>query len=562
METASASAPERTGDLQNAADDRLAHLHFLESLDRVNRAMQGSNDLEEMVSDVLDAMLSIFDSDRAGIAYAESGAPIAQVLMVRSRPGFALPHVVTEGVPTYEAFARFLPKVLMSTCPLRFDAQSDPALPETNTNPGARAALVVALHPKGEKPYLLYLVQCSYARVWKEEEERLFQEIGRRMTDGLTTLLMFRNLRLSEARLAEAQRIAHVAYWERDTDTDRVTWSDEAYRIFGLEPHERPLSLSAIRNMIHPEDRPRMGLANDTAVAGGPRYDVEYRVVRPDGEVRIVHSQGDVVRDETGRARRIFGTVQDITERRQAEELLRETQAELARVTRVTMLGEITASIAHEINQPLTAVVMNSNACRRWLAADPPQIDEARKAAAHAIDDAERAGKIIHGIRAIMKRDEWERHALEVNDMIRDAVEAARSDLERKNVVIRTELTEGLPGIRGDRVQLQQVLINLLVNAGDAMEDLPDEQRTLTVRSRGEDSGDVLVEVNDRGKGIEPAQAARVFEAFFTTKATGLGMGLAISRSIVEAHGGRIWATSNNGSGTSMSFVLPVASSA
>jgi signal transduction histidine kinase len=205
---------------------------------------------------------------------------------------------------------------------------------------------------------------------------------------------------------------------------------------------------------------------------------------------------------------------------------------------------------------------MNSNACRRWLAADPPQIDEARKAAAHAIDDAERAGKIIHGIRAIMKRDEWERHALEVNDMIRDAVEAARSDLERKNVVIRTELTEGLPGIRGDRVQLQQVLINLLVNAGDAMEDLPDEQRTLTVRSRGEDSGDVLVEVNDRGKGIEPAQAARVFEAFFTTKASGLGMGLAISRSIVEAHGGRIWATSNNGSGTSMSFVLPVASSA
>jgi C4-dicarboxylate-specific signal transduction histidine kinase len=289
---------------------------------------------------------------------------------------------------------------------------------------------------------------------------------------------------------------------------------------------------------------------------------VEYRVVRPDGEVRIVHSQGDVVRDETGRPRRMFGTVQDITERRRAEELLRETQAELARVTHVTMLGEITASIAHEINQPLTAVVMNSNACRRWLAADPPRIDEAREAAAHVIADAERAGKIVHGIRAIMKRDEWERHALEVNDMIRDALEAARSDLERKHVVVRAELSDDLPAVRGDRVQLQQVLMNLLVNAGDAMDDTPDGQRTLTVRSRGQDTGDVLVEVNDRGKGIESADTGRVFDAFYTTKANGLGMGLAISRSIVEAHGGRIWATSNDDGGTSMSFVLPVTSSA
>jgi PAS domain S-box-containing protein len=556
METASVS-------VQTAAEERLAHLHFLESLDRVNRAMQGSNDLEQMVSDVLDAMLSIFDCDRAGIAYADPDAPIARVLMLRTRPGFALDPAAVAGLTISEAVARFIGELSTSARPLRFDAQSDPPLPEAMTElTGARSALAVALHPKGEQPYALSIVQCSYARVWTEADERLFQEIGRRLTDGLSTLLIFGNLRLSEARLAAAQRIAHVAYWERNLDNDRITWSDEAYRIFGLTPHERPISLSGIREMVHPEDRPRMHRANDEASAGGPRYDVEYRVVRPDGEVRIVHSQGDVVRDETGRPRRMFGTVQDITERRRAEELLRETQAELARVTHVTMLGEITASIAHEINQPLTAVVMNSNACRRWLAADPPRIDEAREAAAHVIADAERAGKIVHGIRAIMKRDEWERHALEVNDMIRDALEAARSDLERKHVVVRAELSDDLPAVRGDRVQLQQVLMNLLVNAGDAMDDTPDGQRTLTVRSRGQDTGDVLVEVNDRGKGIESADTGRVFDAFYTTKANGLGMGLAISRSIVEAHGGRIWATSNDDGGTSMSFVLPVTSSA
>jgi C4-dicarboxylate-specific signal transduction histidine kinase len=252
--------------------------------------------------------------------------------------------------------------------------------------------------------------------------------------------------------------------------------------------------------------------------------------------------------------------VRDLTDYMLASDALQEAQAELARVARVTMLGEITASIAHEVNQPLTAVVMNGNACRRWLAADPPNLEEAREAAMRIVGDAERAGKIIAGIRALVRRGESERRAVDVNDVIREALEFTRSELERQRVAVHDELAECLPRISGDRVQLQQVLVNLLLNAGDAIADMPPGPRPLTVTSRHDDAGGVLVEVSDRGRGIDPAHADRVFEAFFSTKPRGLGMGLAISRSIVEAHGGRIWAAPNDGGrGTAMRFVLPAA---
>ena len=171
----------------------------------------------------------------------------------------------------------------------------------------------MAIYPKGDKPYMLGLHQCSYPRVWTPQEERLFQEIGRRLEDELTSLLMFRNLGESERKLEEAQRLTHVGYWERDPDTDLITWSDETYRIFGLQPQARALNLAQLPELVHHEDRQIVVEAVAEALRGGPRYDVEYRVVRPNGEVRLVHSQGDVIRDESGRPRRMFGSVQDIT---------------------------------------------------------------------------------------------------------------------------------------------------------------------------------------------------------------------------------------------------------
>jgi len=673
---------ERTAQLREAAEERQGHLRFLESVDRVNRAIQGTDDLERMTSDVLDAMLSIFECDRVWLLYpCDPDAPPWRMVMVRTRPEFPFPlDQRSEGAPTFEEMRSAFRIARASAGPIRLDATSDPPLPKRVMERSVQSALLLALHPKVDAPYMLGLVQCSHQRVWTPQEERLFKEIGGRLADGLSMLRVFGNLRQSEARLAEAQRIAHVAYWEQDVESGRVTWSDEAYRIFGLTPEEGPITLPAIQERIHPDDRPMMARAVEEAVAGGPRFDVEYRAVRPTGEVRVVHSQGDFVRDEVGRPRRMFGTLQDITERKEAEELtrrvfetlpdvvyvidqdhrfrrvnaafervwqipaeravgmhvadlvgreafeerfrpgldrclageevqyatwldlpggrrfrsgnlsplrsagldqidaalvivrdltdqmlaadaLQEAQAELARVTRVTMLGEITASIAHEVNQPLAAIVMNANACRRWLAADPPDLDEARDAAAHVVDAGERAGSIIARIRTLVRGGVPERHLLDVNDVIREAVAFVRSELERHGVAIETELHAALPPILGDRVQLQQVLVNLFLNAADAMAEGPAPPHPLAVASRRDDDGSVFVEVKDRGKGLDPEQASRLFEAFYSTKSGGLGMGLTISRSIVEMHGGKIWAVPNDGeSGATLRFALPAAS--
>jgi len=265
------------------------------------------------------------------------------------------------------------------------------------------------------------------------------------------------------------------------------------------------------------------------------------------------------LRPTSDRVETVLVIARDLTDHMRAWEALREAQAELARVTRVTMLGEITASIAHEVNQPLAAVVMNGNACRRWLAADPPNLDEAREAAQRVVKDGVRAGEVLARIRALVRRGETERNALDVNDVIREAIGFTRTELDRQRVAIRTELSEGLPAVLGDRVQLQQVIVNLILNARDAMAEVAETSAELTVGSRREASGGVLVEVKDRGRGIDQAQAERIFEAFFSTKPTGLGMGLSVSRSIVEMHGGRIWATPNDGPGATMRFTLPAA---
>jgi PAS domain S-box-containing protein len=369
---------------------------------------------------------------------------------------------------------------------------------------------------------------------------------------------MLRTLRESERRLEEAQRLTHVGYWERDPETDLITWSDETYRIFGLQPQARTLNLAQLPDLIHPEDQQIMVQAVAEALRGGRRYDVEYRVVRPDGEVRVVHSQGDVIRDESGRPRRMFGTVQDITERKRAEEALQQAQAALAHVTRVTTLGELTASIAHEVNQPLAGVVTNAQACLRWLAGDPPDLEEARECLRRIIRDGHRAGDVITRLRALAKKSPPAKAGLDLNDTIRDVLLITNAEARRQQVFVRTDLAAALPPLWGDRVQLQQVLLNLVMNGIEAMREVEERPRELLIRSRLEASRHVLVAVHDRGIGLDEQRLERIFEAFYTTKPDGLGMGLSISRSIIEAHGGRLWATPHDGPGATVQFTLPL----
>jgi len=245
-------------------------------------------------------------------------------------------------------------------------------------------------------------------------------------------------------------------------------------------------------------------------------------------------------------------------ERARTEEALERTQAELARVARATTVGELTASIAHEVNQPLAGVVTNANACLRWLAGPSPDLGEARDALRRIVRDGNRASDVIGRIRALLKKGETARMRLDINQVIQEIIKLARGEMLQRKVTLQTELAPGLPLIEADRVQLQQVLLNLINNALDALSAVNDRPRLLRIRTDKPDSRAVRVAVQDTGVGVDPQQAERLFEAFFTTKPNGLGMGLSISRSIVESHGGRLWATPNDGQGVTFQFTLPL----
>jgi PAS domain S-box-containing protein len=552
---------------KQAEEQRQAHLWFLESMDKVNRAIQGTNDLEQMMRDVLGAVLSIFACDRAWLVYpCDPDAPTWRAAMEYTRPDYPGAFALGIDLPVDAEVVNVFQSARASGGAVQFGPESDCPLPtQLAERFGIQSLIAIAIYPKVDKPYLFGLHQCSHPRTWTAREERLFQEVGRKLGDGLTGLLMLRNLQESEGKLEEAQGIAHVGHWDHDLENDSFTWSDETYRIFGMVLREKGNTSAVLKALIHPEDWESHTRASISAQRGGPPYNVEYRVVRPNGEARIVHSRGHVTIGETGRSRRMFGIVQDITERKQSEENLREserrnreTQAELAHVSRLSVLGELTASIAHEVNQPLTGVVTYGDACLRWLDAEPPRIDQARSAVEQMIGSARHASEVIARIRALSKKGESERVQFDMNQAIDDVIALILREINAHGVALRLDLGRSLPPIEGDRVQLQQVMMNLLMNGIQAMSRVTGRDRELLIRSREHGSDQILVAVEDSGAGIESEHVERLFNAFFTTKPDGVGMGLSICRSIVEQHGGRIWASRNFGTGSTFQFTLPM----
>ena len=251
-----------------------------------------------------------------------------------------------------------------------------------------------------------------------------------------------------------------------------------------------------------------------------------------------------------------FVLIASLYEEKRAEEALRQAQADLAHVNRVTTMGELTASLAHEVNQPIAAAVINANACLRWLAGDTPNLEEARAAAMRIVEDGTRAGEIISRIRLLFKKGTPQRELVDVNEVIRGMIVLLRSEVTRYSISVRTELAADLPQVMGDRVQLQQVMMNLIINSIDAMKDV-DGTRELAIRSQRAENEQLMVSVSDTGVGLPPQQADQIFNAFFTTKLHGTGMGLSISRSIVESHSGRLWAADNSPRGASFHVILP-----
>jgi len=365
-------------------------------------------------------------------------------------------------------------------------------------------------------------------------------------------------LRRSESFLAEGQRIRRTGSWAWNVTTGEVSWSAEHFRIFGLDPHATTPSYAAFVDRIHPEDRPGFDDMLEKAVREGSNFEWDFRIFTPDGATKYLHSLGHLTAYGAGNTE-FVGTIMDVTERRVAEEALRGALGDLERASRLNTMGQLTASIAHEINQPLAAIITNAEACLLWLEADRPDLEEARQAAARIVRNGHRAGDIIKSVRALTRKSTLEMVRLDINNVIREVIVLLGGEFRRRGVRVEASLSPDLSSVVGDSVQLQQVVLNLIINGIEAMAERPHGQRSMQIRSGNDESGEVLVTVRDSGPGPDFARAQRLFEALFTTKPEGMGMGLSICRSIIDTHGGRLWASPNLPNGAVFQFTLPAA---
>jgi PAS domain S-box-containing protein len=428
---------------------------------------------------------------------------------------------------------------------------------------GYGSSIALPLMSDGE-PFGAFSLYAAKPDAFDESTLEQFTELADNLAYGVMAIRVREErkhaedkLRRSETYLVEGERLSHTGSWALNISSGEVFWSQEIYRIFGLDSGTA-LNTDLLTQFRHPEDRLFVKQTIDTAIREGRDFEMHSRIVLPDGSVKHVHTVGHPVFNESGELTEFIGVVMDTTERKRSEEALREAQAELARVARATTMGELTASIAHEVNQPLAAVVANANACLRWLAAETPDLDEARAAAQRIVRDGNRASDVIARIRGFLKKGEPVTVQLGVNEVVREIIMLTQGEVLRRDASLLTELADGLPAVSADRVQLQQLLLNLMMNALDAMSAVTDRPRVLRIRTSTFESAGILVALRDSGVGLNPERMERLFEAFYTTKPEGMGMGLSISRSIVEMHGGRLWATPNDGPGATFQFTLPI----
>ena len=412
------------------------------------------------------------------------------------------------------------------------------------------------------------LLMTRVARVRNQLELRVAERTTEltRSNDNLKLEIAKHNqieaeLRLSEAYLAEAQRLSHTGSWAwSPLSGDIRYWSEECYRVQGFDPKGGQPRFDEFFQRVHPDDQPRIAEVLERAVREKEEFEFDYRIVHPGGEIRDARSVGHPILGPSGDLVEYVGTIIDVTDRRQAEkerERLREAQADLAHVSRMTAMGELTASLAHEVNQPITAAITGASTCVRWLTRDDPDLGEAREAVLGVIRNAKRAADIINRIRSISKKSESNRELADINELTRETIALLRNEASRYFISIRTDLDNDLPKVMADTVQVQQVMMNLIMNSIDAMKNVG-WTRELSIRSQSAEDRQLMISVSDTGVGLPPQQANQIFDAFFTTKTHGIGMGLRISRSIVESHGGRLWAADHSSHGASFFFTLPI----
>ena len=411
-------------------------------------------------------------------------------------------------------------------------------------------------------PFGALTLYAEEPNAFNERTVEQFTELANNLAYGVIALRTREERRRAQAEL-QKQRIhldelfelAPAAIALMDVDNRVIRVNEEFTRVFGYALEEAVGR--NIFDLIVPDELRNVAQSYKELVTVGQRVDAESVRRRKDGtrlHVSFVVAPVSVAGGQIA----IYSMYQDMTERKQAEEDLRKAQADLAHVTRVTTLGEMTASIAHEVNQPLAAVVTNGQACLRWLARQSPDLEEARDALGRIIKEGNRASEVIGRIRALVKKSPPRRDQLDINDIILEVIALTRGEVQQNRVALQAQLSDDLPLVLGDRVQVQQVVLNLVMNGIEAMSAVTERSRELLIRSVQHESGQVLVAVKDSGIGLQPGSLDHLFEAFFTTKPKGMGMGLAISRSIIETHGGRLWAAPNDGPGATFQFTLDI----
>ncbi|HEX4651288.1 MAG TPA: AAA family ATPase [Granulicella sp.] len=424
----------------------------------------------------------------------------------------------------------------------------------------ARSILCLPLINRGKLIGVLYLENNLTSHVFTPARIAVLKLLASQAAISLENAALYAELRRSEAFLAQGQSISHTGSWSWHLPTGRFVLSEEESRIFGFDAEERLRpTFQLLWERVHSEDRPHLQQTLDRAIQEQSSFTSDFRIVLPDGTTKQLRGMGRPVINEAGEVDEYMGTNMDITASKRAEEALRSAQADLARVARLTMMGELAASIAHEINQPLATIVMDGSTGLNWLSDAKNNVEEARKAFHRIMSEGMRAGNVIRSLRALVKKAGPEVAKFDINAAIEEVLTLARSELMRREVWIHTTPFPQQQWVLGDRVQLQQVLLNLIINANDAMSTVTDRTRMLEIRGQIDASGQALIQVEDNGTGIDAAAAERIFEPFFTTKPAGMGMGLAICRSIIEAHGGRLWASARLPHGTVFQFTVPAA---
>jgi len=407
------------------------------------------------------------------------------------------------------------------------------------------------------------LMEASKALGRREFDHRLsitgsdeLAHLGQVHNETAATLRqLYEALFTREAYLAEAQRLSQTGSFGWNHSDGELVWSDEMFRIFGYDRAVKP-TMNLVLQRTHPDDVARVREVIDRVFHGTTEWDLEHRLLMRDGSTKYVRAVAHVVRDPSGQPR-FFGAVVDLTASKRAEEALDRARAELAHVSRATTLSALTASIAHEVNQPLAGIITNAGTCLRMLDADPADIDGARETARRTIRDGNRAAEVITRLRALFSRGELTLEPVNLNEVTREVIALVSNDLQRQRIVLESELADDLPIVFGDRIQLQQVILNLIRNALDAMIDVHDRARYLRITTEREGAGGVRLAVRDAGIGLVTEDMDSLFNAFHTTKSGGMGIGLFVSRTIVERHQGRLWAAPNDGPGVTFSFSVP-----